>query len=120
MLAAIAPDAAGRTYELGGPEVRSFADLVALALAYTGRKRCVWNMPVPLARLQAAFLEHLPGKPLTNDQITLLARDNVVCAWPAGAGGTGAGADPDRAGILPAYLTRYRAGGKDANARFQE
>lgn len=119
VLAAIAPETAGKTFELGGPEQKSFHDLVALTLAYTGRRRRILDLPVWFARLQAVFLERLPGKLLTNDQISLLAVDNIVSA---GAPGLEAlGITPTALGlILPSYLFRYRAGGKGFNAVFQE
>lgn len=118
-LAALAPEAAGRIFELGGPEALSFRALIELTLGLTGRHRSILDLPVPLARLQAAFLERLPGKLLTNDQISMLARDNVVS--PGMPGLADLAIVPTRlALVLPSYLTRYRAGGRSENAAFQE
>lgn len=92
-------------YELGGPEVLSFSALLRLMMTYTEKKRLIWDMPVPLAWLQALVLEHLPGKLLTRDQIALLARDNVVD--PAQPGFAALGIEPQKlADILPRYLRR--------------
>jgi NADH dehydrogenase len=72
------PGHEGRIFELGGPEVVSFHELVARTLRYSCQRRLIWDMPVALAKLQAMMLERLPGKLLTRDQIKLLARDNVA------------------------------------------
>lgn len=118
-MAAIAPAAGAKIFELGGPEQKSFHDLVVLTLAYTGRRRRIIDLPVWLARLQAVFLERLPGKLLTNDQISLLARDNIVSSGAPGLEDLGI-APAALELILPTYLFRYRAGGKGFNAVFQE
>ncbi len=110
---------AGQTFELGGPEVKSFAELLAMTLEIIGRPRRVWDMPVGLARFQAGFLERLPGKLLTNDQIILLEHDNVVATGAPGLESLGIA--PTRMDlILPGYLARYRVGGKGREAAFQE
>ena len=73
------PEAAGRTYELGGPRDYSFRDLLDYIRRQVGVPgRCLMTIPFPLATIQAAFMELLPGKPLTRDQVRLLRRDNVV------------------------------------------
>lgn len=73
------PQAAGLTYELGGPRTYSFRDLLDYIRRQVGvPHRCLMPIPFPLAMVQAAFMELLPGKPLTRDQVRLLRRDNVV------------------------------------------
>jgi NADH dehydrogenase len=101
----------GGVYELGGPEVKSFKGLVEMMLGLIGRRRVVVDLPLPLARLQAAVLERLPGKLLTGDQIKLLGRDNVVAAGALGLADLGVVATPMDL-ILPGYLRRYAPGGR--------
>ncbi len=105
------PEAAGKTYELGGPKTYSFKELMELLLGVIGRRRFLAPLPLPLARIQAAVLEQLPGPPLlTRDQVKLLERDNV--ADPAMPGLSDLGIEPRAVeAIVPAYLQRYRKGG---------
>lgn len=107
-------DLQGRTFELGGPQVWTMREILTWILAQTQRKRCLVNVPMGLARLEAAVLEKLPGKLLTRDQLLLLARDNVVA--PGAAGFDQLGITPLAvAQIVPQYLARFRAGGKPVN-----
>ena len=72
ILAAAEGRAAPKTvYELGGPEVKSFRELMELMLKVIDRKRLLVSLPFGLASLQAVFLEMLPGKLLTRDQVAL-------------------------------------------------
>ncbi len=115
VLAARMPEAAGKIFELGGAAQKTFLELVALTLAYTGRHRTILDLPVGVARLLAC----LPGVALTNDQINMLARGNVVA--PGAQGLAALGIVPTLMEmVLPLYLARYRAGGKGANSVFQE
>ncbi|MEO1192062.1 MAG: complex I NDUFA9 subunit family protein [Pseudomonadota bacterium] len=105
------PGHAGKTYELGGPQVYSFKELMQLLLAEIGRKRALINLPSGLAALQAHFLELLPVPPLTRDQVKLLKVDNVVS--PEALGFEALDMTPQAiAGILPTYLDKYRRGGR--------
>jgi uncharacterized protein YbjT (DUF2867 family) len=111
VLAALQSDAAvGRTYELGGPKVWLFVDLLAYILKVTGRDIPLVNMPVPLVRLQACLLELLPGKLLTRDQLKMLARDNVVASDALSLSSLGISPTAVEQ-IVPDYLRRFRAGG---------
>ena len=106
---------AGATYELGGPDVRSFRELMEFVLATTERRRLLLRIPFAIARLQAFFLQLLPKPLLTPDQIELLKRDNVVSAEAAQQGRTlaGLGIDPAAFGaIVPSYLWRFRKTGQ--------
>jgi NADH dehydrogenase len=103
---------AGKTYELGGPRIYSFRELMTLMLAEIGRKRCLCSLPFALASLQGAVLQSIPfiRPPLTVDQVKLLKRDNVVGPQAAGfkeLGITPTALEP----ILPTYLDRYRPHG---------
>jgi uncharacterized protein YbjT (DUF2867 family) len=68
----------GCIYELGGPDVRSFRELMEFVLATIERRRLLVPIPFALAKFQAYFLQFLPKPLLTPDQVDLLKRDNVV------------------------------------------
>jgi NADH dehydrogenase len=110
MAALLRQDAAGATYELGGPRVLSMRELLAYILAETGRHRPLLAVPLWLARLQAAVLERLPGKLLTRDQLVMLQRDNVVATGVPGLADLGIVPTPMDL-VVPAYLRRFRPGG---------
>ncbi|HEX7967289.1 MAG TPA: complex I NDUFA9 subunit family protein [Stellaceae bacterium] len=103
-------DAPGRIYQLGGPAIYSFKELMELMLREIRRRRVLVNLPFPLARLQAAFLEWLPKPPLTRDQVRLLERDNVVAPGATGLGDLGVTPTAVEL-VLPTYLDRFRRGG---------
>lgn len=104
------PDAAGAIYELGGPRIMSFREILAYILHETRRHRPLVGVPMALARMQAGVLEHLPGKMLTQDQLLLLGRDNVVAPGVPGLLDLGVTPTPHEL-IVPAYLRQYRPGG---------
>ncbi len=106
---------AGTIYELGGPEVKTFRELMEFVLETTERHRLLVPLPFGLARLQATFLQCLPEPPLTPDQVELLRRDNVVSAEATREARTlqGLGIDPATiAAIVPTYLWRFRKSGQ--------
>ncbi len=106
----IREDTAGQTYELGGPRVWTFRELLAWILQKTRRKRPLVDIPLGIARIQARLGELVPGKPFTRDQLLLLGRDNVVS--PGAKGLTDLGITPTPVElIVPEYLDRYRPGG---------
>ncbi|MGH7098760.1 MAG: complex I NDUFA9 subunit family protein [Stellaceae bacterium] len=104
------PAAAGRTYELGGPKVYTFRELVELLLAEVRRRRLLIDLPFGLAEFQARLLSLLPAPPLTPDQVELLKRDNIVSAGAMTFETLGIAPTPLEA-ILPTYLDRFRRGG---------
>jgi NADH dehydrogenase len=108
------PEAAGQTYELGGPRVYSFAELMQLMLREIDRPTFpLVAIPFGLASLQAAILEHLPGKLLTRDQVLMLKRDNIVS--PGAKTIEDLGLTPTAPEvILQSYLERFRTGGRFA------
>lgn len=108
---------AGKTYELGGPKVYSFRELMEIVLRETGRRCLLLPVPIAIASFQAAFLELLPYPLLTRDQVKLLKRDNVVSAGAPGLGELGIAATPVAA-VVPTYLYRYRRGGARQAPRF--
>jgi len=109
-------DAAGNTYELGGPTVYTFRQLLELMLVEIRRKRMLVSMPFWLASLQAAVLELLPVPPMTRDQIELLKSDNVVSGGAKTLADLGIEATPLEI-ILPTYLDKFRVGGRYAGGR---
>lgn len=105
----------GTVYELGGPEVRTFKELLELVLREVDRKRLLVPLPFGVAAFKARFLELLPSPMLTRDQVKLLAYDNVVSEAAIAEGRTleGLGIRPTAMGaVLPSYLWRYRRAGQ--------
>jgi NADH dehydrogenase len=106
---------AGAIYELGGPEVRTFKELMAFTLATIERHRLLVPVPFALLKLQAAILQFLPKPPITPDQVELFKSDNVVSAAAREQGRTleGLGFVPESIGaIVPDYLWRFRKTGQ--------
>ncbi|GAB5470656.1 MAG: complex I NDUFA9 subunit family protein [Rhodospirillales bacterium] len=107
----LTPGHGGRVYELGGPQVYSFKDLMVLLLQEIDRKRALVTLPSGLASLMAGFMELAPVPPLTRDQVKLLKVDNVVS--PEALTFETLGMAPQAIeGILPTYLDKYRRGGR--------
>ncbi|MDP1739132.1 MAG: complex I NDUFA9 subunit family protein [Caulobacter sp.] len=111
------PDCAGRTYELGGPGVFTFRELMDFVLRETGKSRLLVPLPWGVASLigQAAALTAVVGIPpvLTKDQVALLKSDNVVSDGAPGFADLGITPRSIEA-IAPSYLYRYRKGGQYA------
>lgn len=110
--------AGAHVYELGGPEVKTFRELMEIMLEVTGRKRLLLPVPTFIARFQAGFLEKLPNPMLTTDQVKMLGRDNVVSAEAKAEGRdlAGLGIEPQPMDlILPTYLWRFRQQGEFAD-----
>lgn len=104
------PDALGKTFELGGPRVWTFREILKFILQQTRRDRKMVEISPNLAQLQARIMQHLPGKPLTPDQLIMLAKDNVVSLEAAGLPELGIMPTPVEL-IVPAYLSRFQPGG---------
>ena len=70
----------GKIYEIGGPKVISFGDMVKSILKTINKKRLVVKMPMPIAKVQSTITDLLPIPPiLTKDQCEILSEaDNVV------------------------------------------
>lgn len=105
----------GKTYELGGPTIYSFKELMQVVLAETGRKRLLVPVPFFAAKIKAFFLQGsalLGIEPLlTMDQVELLKTDNVVHAGTAAIADLGI-APVALEAIVPSYLWRFRAKGQ--------
>jgi NADH dehydrogenase len=110
MAALTRPDAAGATYELGGPRVWSMREILAYVLKQTGRHRRLVNIPMGVARFQAGLMELVPGKPLTRDQLLMLESDNIASGQFPGLQELGIVPTPVEL-VVPSYLRRFQAGG---------
>jgi NADH dehydrogenase len=111
------PVCAGQTYELGGPGVFTFRQLMEIVLAEIERRRLLVPVPFPLAGVLGAFgdlAQVFVAPPLTSDQVALLRTDNVVSdAYP---GLAELGITPTTLeAVLPTYLYRFRRGGQYAD-----
>jgi uncharacterized protein YbjT (DUF2867 family) len=113
-----AADGAGTpatTYEFGGPDVKTFKEIMEFILATIMRRRLLVPVPFTLAEWQALVLQFWPRPLLTPDQVTLLRRDNVVSSDAVlnqrtlSAFGIAPAA---MAAIVPAYLWRFRKTGQ--------
>jgi uncharacterized protein YbjT (DUF2867 family) len=115
--------APGAIYELGGPDVFKFKELMEFILATIERRRLLVPVPFAVARLQALGFEILSKLPLpflakpllTRDQVESLRRDNVVSDDACRDGLTleGLGIMPHPVGeIVPTYLWRFRTAGQ--------
>jgi len=105
----------GTIYELGGPQVKSFKELMGYVLAVTERRRLLVPLPFGLAKLQAFFLQFMPTPLLTPDQVELLRADNVVSGAAISEGRTLAALGIEPAAmeaIVPGYLWRFRKAGQ--------
>jgi len=110
------PACAGKTYELGGPGVFTFRELMEMVLAETGRRRLLAPVPFPVARVIGAMGDLVAGftafpPPLTTDQVELLRADNVVS--PGAPGLAELGITPTTVeSVVGSYLYPYRRGGQ--------
>jgi len=123
------PRAAGRTYELGGPEVLTLREIATLTLRIVERRRALVPLPFALARLVAWSTEIASTLSLgafpatlttTRDQVELLRHDNVVSAAAIAEGRTLRELGVSAQGVeaaAPSYLYRFRKTGQYAARR---
>ena len=104
---------AGEVFELAGPDVFSFRQLMELTLSQVKRRRLLMPVPLWAMRCGALFTGLLPNPPLTVDQVRLLAGDNVADPMRLGLLEIGITPTPVDT-ILPQYLARFRPGGRFA------
>jgi uncharacterized protein YbjT (DUF2867 family) len=107
-------------FELGGPDVRTFRELMQQMLAVIQRRRLVVNIPFAIARVMAFSFDMgrvmtggLVKGPLTRDQVRNLAVDNVVADNAQGFAALGI-TPTAMAAVLPDYLWRFRPSGQYA------
>ena len=116
----------GAIYELGGPEARSFKEILRFILETIGRRRALVSLPFPAAEAMGRVTEIakratfglLPEMlEITRDQVELLKIDNVVSAAAKAEGRTlqGLGITPESyESFVPGYLYRFRKTGQYA------
>lgn len=105
----------GTVYELGGPEILSFREMLERMLLVIQRRRRFLSIPFGIAERLAGILQYLPGSPLTPDQVTQLQIDNVVSEAAKGEHRSFAAFGLAPQGIdsvLPTYLVRFRPQGQ--------
>ncbi|MEZ5777168.1 MAG: complex I NDUFA9 subunit family protein [Paracoccaceae bacterium] len=106
-------------YELGGPDVATFRDLMGEMLKVVSRRRLIVNQPFWVARIIAGLLDFgsfvtgglVTNRVLTRDQVKTLRHDNVVAGSARGLSDLGIAATPFGA-VLPDYLWRFRPSGQ--------
>ena len=103
--------ARGQTYELGGPRIYTFRELMELMLRELRRHRGLIPLPFWMADIQASVLQLLPMPLLTRDQVALLRVDNVLSGARPGLPELGIRPTAVEL-ILPTYLDVYRKGGR--------
>ncbi|HEX4742502.1 MAG TPA: complex I NDUFA9 subunit family protein [Caulobacteraceae bacterium] len=111
-------EAAGQTFELGGPEAFTFRRLMEIMLEVIQRRRFLVPVPWPMANALGLLGDLIAtsgvAPPLTTDQVALLRADNVVS--PGAPGLNDLGVAPSAVEpIIPSYLYRYRRGGQYAS-----
>jgi uncharacterized protein YbjT (DUF2867 family) len=105
----------GKTYEIGGPQVMTMAELHRAILAITGQDPEIVQMPDFFASALAK-LGWLPGAPLTQDQWLMLQRGSVPSGKLPGLDAFAIAPAP-LAAVGPEWLGRFRKGGKFSGRR---
>jgi NADH dehydrogenase len=118
--AVLDPEAAGRTYELGGPGVYTMRELLEYVIAQTGRRRSLVALPFPAAGLIAKLCKPIGlltpvAPPITPGQVDLLKRDNLADPELPGLAELGVATPTTLEAIAPTYLYRFRKGGQFAD-----
>ena len=104
------PSSSGQTYELGGPEVYQFREIMELVFEHTGRNRMLLSVPSSMVAPLATIFECFPKPPVTRDQLRLMQNDNVVGRNVKNILDLGIQVTPLEV-VLPTYLTRFKRGG---------
>ena len=105
---------AGKTYELGGPQVVTMAELNVWLAQATGRNPTFLPVPDAVGAILANVAGVLPGAPITRDQWRMLQQDNIVSPGAKGFEAFGISPTPMEA-VAPAWLVQYRQHGRFAS-----
>ena len=93
----------GQHYPLCGPKVYTLSELFKYAASQTTNPPLIIGLPASVAQVQAWFLEALPGKLLTRDNLASMRVDSVCdCAYPIVFGGQA----HEMEALVPTYLSR--------------
>jgi NADH dehydrogenase len=103
--------AAGRTFELGGPDVMSFRAILQMINRETRHDRRLLEVPHAVAALLGRMGDILPFMPMTSDQLAMLQKDNVASPGLPGLVELGISPTP-MAAFVPEMLERYRPSGR--------
>lgn len=113
VVAALGNDAAGKAFELGGPQVLTMLELQRWIADATGRSPLFVEIPDFVGRALASGLGWAPGAPITKDQWLMLQRDTIVA--PGAASLTDLGIVPTSlAAVADGWLVQYRRHGRFA------
>jgi len=112
-VAALDASAAGRTFELGGPQGLTMAALQQWIASATGRKRLFVEVPDAVGAALASGLGWLPGAPITRDQWLMLQTDTVVTDDSDGLAQLGI-TPTALADVVDGWLVQYRRNGRFA------
>jgi uncharacterized protein YbjT (DUF2867 family) len=113
VVAALGDGAAGKLFELGGPQVLTMIELQRWIADATGRKRLFVELPAIVSSALATGFGWAPGAPITKDQWLMLQRDNVVASGAEGLGQLGI-TPTSLASIADGWLVQYRRHGRFA------
>ena len=113
VVAALGNAAAGRIFELGGPQMLTMAALQQWVADATGRKRLFVELPDAVSGALATAFGWAPGAPITRDQWLMLQRDNVVADGAAGRAQLGV-TPTSLASVADGWLVQYRRHGRFA------
>jgi len=101
----------GKTYELGGPQVMSMAEINTWLAAQIGHDPIMLAMPDCASEWLARLTGWLPAAPITLDQWRMLQSDNVVAPTAEGLADLGIGPTP-LAAVADQWLVQYRKHGR--------
>jgi uncharacterized protein YbjT (DUF2867 family) len=111
-------DTGGGIYELGGPRIYSFKDILAYILKQIERPRFLAPLPFPIATIMGSAFNTIfklipfAAPPLTDDQVKMLKTDNVVSPSAKGFGDLGITQLESVEAIVPTYLVRFKPYGQ--------
>lgn len=96
-----------KIYELGGPKVYSFKEMIEMVLKESGRSRILFPCPFFVAKCGAWLIQLIPKPLITRDQVTHLKSDNIVSGDLPGFSELSIKPAAAEA-VLPTYLRKYR------------